>query len=810
MKKATLLKKLLAVSLALIFMLSMPGMSAIAEAAQIDNGQNSVPLSENSDNSDNGGESVTPLPQVVDAGGTLYFTKDAKGNLQPADAAAADPDLVMTKTVAHPDGYAENEFEVTLQVVTTENLEEIPASTPSCAVVLVIDVSNSMDDCAICASDSSHNPKGASTVKVLGHDFQDRGRSKDGKCDSCGKTEAEHTVTIPAHNYVSRLEQAKEAAKQFINTFANNTGAREGDKRLVQIVAFGSNAKNYTSKWYDVNDKKDKEDNIAALDEIIGSGLYDGIRVANGNGNSYGGTNIEGGLMLAKNIFNADLPKNKEDTTAALAGIGYLYTVMLTDGNPTFYVSDNNSSNSTTGITGTRGGGTSTTNNDVKDVKTQADAIKGLGSTTGAISKLYSICYGQDGKGNSVFDSKAFGEVTLSDKPTGKSWSNTSVGEWLDSFSTAAYKATDSTSLFDSFSAIGDTIKIATQAWKVEDSMGSNISFSGAVSGGLENDVTSSAKELTWNLRSSSFVKNPKDEAKKLYTYTYTYKYKVKLDNLDYISNEDAIHNVNTKAELSVLLTDGEGNWLTEMQKKEFPVPTVKAFEDELTFKKVGPSGKAISGAKFTLTTADKTDWVMEETSGENGTVTFSNIPSGHTYTLTETEAPEGYETVGPFTVNVDYGVVSVQDSDGKAVSSSITDPYTTGDLKITKTVVGSPDGIDSKEFTFTITADDNTAKKISDEKKFEVIAGTATESVMFTKDSTTGKCTATLTLKAAEAKTINGLPIGTYTVTEDEKSAGIENWKLEVTGGGEANVTLRAVKSPLAIPIPEKKATYP
>ena len=52
----------------------------------------------------------------------------------------------------------------------------------------------------------------------------------------------------------------------------------------------------------------------------------------------------------------------------------------------------------------------------------------------------------------------------------------------------------------------------------------------------------------------------------------------------------------------------------------------------------------------------------MTAVSDENGLVEFDNVPSGHKYTLTETEAPEGYElTTDKFSISVDYDSITVE-----------------------------------------------------------------------------------------------------------------------------------------------------
>lgn len=195
--------------------------------------------------------------QIVDAGGTRYFKKDGNGVAETTKE-AGDAILEITKSVAGTQ--VENEFEITLQVKTTEDLTTIPGKTPDSAVVLVLDVSNSMDDCAKCGKEqdhANHTPNRCNCGSWLcdgRHAFIDKHGGfmggPNGTCDvdGCWGTAENHYTVTPDCVYEARLTQAKKAAKDFIDTFATQTGAQEGDKRLVQIIAFGSDAKTYTSQ----------------------------------------------------------------------------------------------------------------------------------------------------------------------------------------------------------------------------------------------------------------------------------------------------------------------------------------------------------------------------------------------------------------------------------------------------------------------------------------------------------------------------------------------------------------------------------
>lgn len=643
--------------------------------------------------------------QIVDAGGTRYFKKDGNGVAETTKE-AGDAILEITKSVAGTQ--VENEFEITLQVKTTEDLTTIPGKTPDSAVVLVLDVSNSMDDCAKCGKEqdhANHTPNRCNCGSWLcdgRHAFIDKHGGfmggPNGTCDvdGCWGTAENHYTVTPDCVYEARLTQAKKAAKDFIDTFATQTGAQEGDKRLVQIIAFGSDAKTYTSQWYDVNDAANGAANITALKNIIGTGLDSGIRVGNGDGK--GGTNIEGGLMLARNLLQDGL-KNGQP----LNGMEYLYTVLLTDGAPTFHV--NKDQSDTKRIDGTKGGGSYTTTNDVRDVAGVASAIKGLASA----SKLFSIAYGKDVAGD-----KPFGSVSGIDSPVaGTTWKNLTICQWLGSFSTNAYEADDNQTLFDAFEAIGSTIRLAAQAWRVEDQMGANITYLGETTTGTFTNTVTPAEDgesFQWNVLASGYdpaitTIKPAGSSEPS-TYGYTMKYRVRLDNTD---GSTTAYPTNTAATLKFMLTNDQGEWPsigegetaeTHLKTVDFPVPTVKGNFGALRFTKVDKNTQAaLPGVTFTLT-CDCKDPAHTKiaASSDTGTVSFTDIPSGHTYTLTET-LPEGDPhdpaSIGAVTVKVSGGAVYVN-GQKNPTDLKLENTYLPGaqDLTVTKQWGATPDGL--------------------------------------------------------------------------------------------------------------------
>ena len=710
--------------LALIMVLSLAlSLVPVGAAAPIDSGSE-----------DNG--ATGSAQQIKDAGGTTYYDKN--GNLVTDSGAELGKDNVvveMSKTIQGTN--TENEFDVTLQVKTNQKVTEISTESPDAAVVLVLDVSNSMDYCVNCGKEKSEH--------------------KDGW--RCGK---DYRTT-----YSSRLAAAQEAAKEFIQSFAQETG--EG-ARYVSIVAFGSNAERQQT-WIDVS----QERGLATAQNAV-----DDVEIANGDTGDYnngGGTNIEAGLMLAKNLLTSGLNEG-----GAIHDTDYLYTVLLTDGEPTYHVGWNQDSTET--IWGESGGGSYATPDDVKGANKQANEIRGIEGVVS--SDLFSICFGEG-----VFSDRLVDE----DHYNKKEWNETGVtrettiGQWLGSISdTALDGGDDIDSLLKSFDSIIDRIILAAQAWRVTDNMGQNIEYVNEIKidngngGTLHNQIEKTATGFVWDIKRSNTDPSITDwkEASNEGTLGYTFKYKVRLNNLDTIADPENIP-VNSSAILEYIVNK-DGEWGDTLYKGKFAVPKVESFYGNLTFTKKGSADNALEGAKFQLSVADQGEtWTSAVvTSGADGKVEFTNIPSGHNYTLTEIDAPKGYIPVDPIDVTVSYGTVSAKTAEGGDLNGGVLiNNANTGSLAISKKVTAdtgltAPD----KEFTFTVNFN-----------------GDATLNGEFDYTKNTGGATGkisdgdTLTLKAGQTATITGIPVGTaYTVTETDIPDGFtvqtESYSGEIVSG--------------------------
>lgn len=242
--------------------------------------------------------------------------------------------FTLSKSAQKVDGMNDT-FDITLQVVTSQTV-----TTNDAAIQLVIDTSGSMAYCADCGNDE--------------FDY--------GRCDNCDGT-------------LTRMQAVKNAVNGTASTtgfldsiLASHSASGSQSRIFVSVVDFASGVTTACG-WKDITTSA----GLAAVKSAV-NGLTAG-----------GGTNIEGGLMVAKNR----LSMNDIATVAA----SNKYTVFLGDGAPTWrvYSTSNNVVSSTTGINSNNctsdSDGTGTSANERNEAVTQATAVK-------ALSKLYTICFG--------------------------------------------------------------------------------------------------------------------------------------------------------------------------------------------------------------------------------------------------------------------------------------------------------------------------------------------------------------------------------------------------------------------------------
>ena len=658
-----------------------------------------------------GTNAVTEQAEKQIEGGTtpVYYTYNTEtgafGSDTTTDALVQSPGgkVEISKTIAATG--EENLFDITLNVKTKQEITQSTAS-PDAAVVLVLDVSGSMGYCANCGSDDMDKETHYYCYGTSGQEYYD-GWDWNNDCDRCHKDISQHTAVTTVKcddcgGTQTRLDAAKAAAVQFLEKFAASASGEA--KREVAVVTFssGASAMNFGNGtyWLDVA----KQENLTTVVNQI-NGL-----------NADGGTNIDGGLRVAYKLLT-------QDTTAAM---DYRNVILLTDGQPTYCVADSGFNGSAQLSYGSRdwevhGMGSEACPKTVNYAEKVASAIRKLEANTEDKTKvqLFSVYYGKAGDTMGIYE-EDWSSIT------GHSyWPNSSknISNWLGSISTRdAFTAENAEDLNASFDAIIKIIEMQTKAWTVTDKMGDRIQFvSGSKGSTIVVDGEDQAKiydtksnSIVWRLSLDNFTQNGD-------WYTYTMTYRVRLNNVgnDFDTAKNYLTNGETKLEYSFFKTqtingveqkgptDENGNFVydengnvnkgmeawTENQVLYFKVPAVKGYQAKLDFTKVGSdNGQALTGAQFTL--ADNSEaiaWTDSTDSGNDGKVAFANIPSGYTYTLTETVAPENYNTVAPITVTVKYGKLtadSTAEGGANITDGKLEDPakQTYTDVTITKT----------------------------------------------------------------------------------------------------------------------------
>ena len=552
-------------------------------------------------------------------------------------------DVVVSKKIRHAG--EENEFFIDLTVSTKDLVDAELFQKANAAVVLVVDVSTSMRSCAECSG----------TNHLSSCSFWRSGSGGD-------------TVL----NNQTRIYAAVEAAKDFLKEFRVADDAL-GEKRYASLVFFGTSA-DVIVGWSDITNNRDNDPAFFEFTSRLNPAM--GLQ---------GGTFAQGGLLLARNLFStANAPKVNGSP------ITNRYVVLLTDGDPNSQVNEANISTYVNGYTSTNIPFSATTTPvsgnqyiaiNRPPTATAASQIKNGVSGQTYSAELFTIAF----QTNSGF---TLGGI---DYPSADVWLRDDVSSGPD----YAYYADDTLSLNLAFDDILTSIRTFTHIWRVYDPMAENIEFLGVAldDGTLANGVTvtsdgrntfsynSGAGTITWDMLTSNVFLNNGDQ--KVFKLTY----KIRVDNITEVCYGNAPNGVDTnlRTYLVYVLASQDaatGELLYSGTPKEvgFQVPKVRSFNGGLTFTKVDQFDNTLSKAfEFTLAHAADcpcgiTAAYTRNVTNSNGQVSFSNIPSGHKYVLTESGNPATtmYVTnTAQIPVYVNYGDVTCTVNGGKYINTA-------------------------------------------------------------------------------------------------------------------------------------------
>ena len=564
-----------------------------------------------------------------------YYEVDANGNIRK-DATGSD--VTTTNPSRTEGGYTlsktieatsvENQFNITLQVVTQQTVK-----TNDAAVQLVIDTSGSMKYCAVCGVD----------MEEYYHE-RDCTNKKDKK---------------------TRLEATQEAIAGkggFLDSLV--AGNANGGKLFVSVAQFSYGAERVCD-WVD----------------ITAAGGLQQVKDAVNGLEADGGTNLEAAMMLARNRLQMD----------AVASAASKYTVLLTDGEPTYRCTTESVSvkKIDQGLTDD-GSGSRCSEKERNEAKDMATQVKEL-------SKLYTICYGVSGDvlygadkcvhcGKTQKEHKEtwypfYGSVYYCRDNSGNTYKSTAVtiGDYLrDEIATPtdtsvtpniqyAFNASDTAAVNAAFANIASstTEGINASGTTVTDPMGEFI-----VLGTLPEGATASDGTLTWSLGQPSEIRETTGQnGEKVYTYIYTYTYPITLDTSAKGFEEGKYYPTNGPTYLSVPGSDAKYYFNIPGVKGTVPtVPyTVEYYYQDRTTGQYGEAAETVSGtaklwSSVTVTEKGRTNYTLN---------TASSATIGENQLTESGQVFRVYYDLTPVTVVVEHYLSTVTKTDDGEVTSA-------------------------------------------------------------------------------------------------------------------------------------------
>lgn len=673
--------------------------------------------------------------QVANIGGENWEGKDSGKTKN-------DSSVIISKTISETNyksgnSNLENYFDITLRVQTRTKAEE-----PDVAVVIVMDVSNTMKE-------------------IMG-----------------GTT---------------RIKAAQEAAAKFITDFANRSSSNKDIKRQIGFVAFNTDAKEIfklqpcmdtTTATNLINDMNNKTNDI--------------MDVPNYGKSHSRFTNIEAGLKKANDMLSKSNASSKHiiflsdgfPTTYISSGYSG-YDPYDTTGKIFYdYVSGKKclygTSYSDEAAIRARKMATNVKNNGIN--------IYSIGVDVGG-QTIKAYVDQTNGQSHSVVDR------TSTTYEIGSDSSSDAYKNWLKNKIGSGYyqDVTNESAMAGAFNEIFKKIMEMSEAtWVAEDPMNTssnvkNIEFVGMYDGNKNlrdsvdltngnNTASYNDKDkINWDLKNS----NPTViENGNITYYVYELHYRIRLQNelssfeeIDKSTGNSKIYETNGKTTLNYVIKTDKTSTNGEI---DFKVPSIVGYLGELEFKKVSALGDefTLENAEFELVHSpncpchnelkNPSDNTLKykASSTNNGSVKFINIPSGHKYILKETKAPNGHilnKTEYDVEVTYDKTIYSI---DG----NKIINDYLKSKLNISKEVQGNIENSGAFKFTLVITY---SGKPVVGQ--FPYKKGTSVGTITLDNAGKT-----TIYLKHNETINIEDLPYGSQFKIEELETDGYEvNYKI-------------------------------
>lgn len=414
-----------------------------------------------------------------------------------------------------------NEYEVTLEVVLKKT--ESQENPGSAATVLVLDHSGSMNGCAYCKS----------TTDTSGNYYHTEG---------CKYDKPNEWVRVTSEQ--SRMSAATKAVKDFIKTYSGRFD-ENGQETTIADLNLG---RWVCLVWFN------KKGGVTGGGDWVDVSNKSGYQMATDTSgwSAHDGTNLDCGLRLADYQL-------KQNTVAKISK-NLKNVIVLSDGEPTFYLSKRGSIKGSIKIGNTRyyvhGSG--------KDCKKDTyNTTKSTAATLRNSASVYTVCFGASGNEIKDYDKNGNQKITVGNYLKQKIATQPKSG----SNEKFAYDAADADALNTAFAAISKTIVSGLSTGTVKDTLPT----------GISSTVFGEGKTvMNWELNSDAF--NKTEETKPLadgtketvYTYTKTYTVTIDPDNENLVKTEDGYAPLNGETTLTVKNSQG-----TDVNIP-FPIPAGK------------------------------------------------------------------------------------------------------------------------------------------------------------------------------------------------------------------------------------------
>ena len=392
-------------------------------------------------------------------------------------------------------------------------------------------------------------------------------------------------------------------------------------------------------------------------------------------------TNMEGGLMLARNLVNTGKAEG-----GAIEGIDDVYVVLLSDGIPTYHVNQDQLQNADTEvefIIGELGGGSYAKMSDLEDIV--SDGTEGdvaVVEDIKFIADFYAIMYGTEMDGKMGYNRSGVKKVDHAlAETTAEEWFLTSndsdAGIVNQVGADAVFSSPEIDQLNTVFANIKDRIDVMAKAWTVADEISDDVTFGEFTLNGDYAGYTPASGDgeasVSWALgRMDPESGNGTVEDPYIYTMKYTVKLKSAKDNVKAASlahdADPTLEGVWTGENTALQYLMVEEEQLDALSPDEirlllrdaaFESVSVKGIYGDYTFvKKNGETGAVMPGAGFTLYDSEGNAYGEEVFSDSEGKVDFTNIPRG-VYTLKETTVPDGMQEMPVLGLQVSWGVLT-------------------------------------------------------------------------------------------------------------------------------------------------------